>query len=181
MIIIKILVFSDIHGSYFYAKEIEKVIQREYPDKIILLGDLYYHGPRNSLSEEYDPIKVADILNKYVDRIIAVKGNCDAEVDEMISKFKLEEQLIIEIANKRAFISHGHKYNKDSLPEDNFQIMFCGHTHVSEIIEIDGKLFVNPGSLSLPKDSHNSYCLIDDNKIMIKDIVDDAIIDSISI
>ncbi len=175
------MVFSDIHGSSFFAKEIDRIIKKEYPDKIILLGDLYYHGPNNSLSEEYDPLKVADILNKYTERIIAVKGNCDAEVDEMISKFKLEEKIITDIAGKKIFISHGHKYNKDKLPSDNFQIMLSGHTHIGEITQIDDKLFVNPGSVSIPRDGYNSYCLIEDNSIMIKDIIDDAIIDSISI
>ena len=94
----KYLVISDIHGSNFYAKKIKEIYNKENPDKIILLGDLYYHGPRNSLTEEYNPMEVAKILNEYKDIILCTKGNCDAEVDEMISDFKFEDHIVLNIA-----------------------------------------------------------------------------------
>ena len=106
----KFLVVSDIHGSGFYARKLDKIINNEEPDKIILLGDLYYHGPRNPLTQEYAPKEVADILNSHKDKILAVRGNCDAEVDQMISEFKLEENIIIEINQKKFFFTHSHKY-----------------------------------------------------------------------
>lgn len=87
----KLLIVSDIHGSSYYAKKIKEIYDREKPDKLVLLGDLYYHGPRNDLTQEYAPQIVADILNSLKDNIIAVRGNCDAEVDEMISEFKIKE------------------------------------------------------------------------------------------
>ena len=80
----KVLVISDIHGSGYYAEKIKEINNRENPDKIIVLGDLYYHGPRNELSQEYNPMKVAEILNSLKHKLLAIKGNCDAEVDEMI-------------------------------------------------------------------------------------------------
>ena len=107
----KYLVVSDIHGSGFYAKKLEEIITKESPDTIILLGDLYYHGPRNPLTQEYAPKEVARILNSHKDIILAVKGNCDAEVDQMISEFKLEDNIGLTIAEKKFFFTHGHKYN----------------------------------------------------------------------
>lgn len=104
----KYLVASDIHGSYYYTKKLEQIIIKENPSKIILLGDLYYHGPRNSLTDEYNPMKVLKILNKYKDNIICTRGNCDAEVDEMISEFKFEEYIQININGLDFFFSHGH-------------------------------------------------------------------------
>lgn len=86
----KVLVISDIHGSGYYADKIREIVERENPEKIILLGDLYYHGPRNDLSQEYNPMKVAETLNSMKDRLLVVRGNCDAEVDEMISEFQIQ-------------------------------------------------------------------------------------------
>lgn len=96
----KAVVISDIHGSGYYAEKIKEINERENPDKIILLGDLYYHGPRNELSQEYKPMKVAEILNSLKDKLLVVRGNCDAEVDEMISDFKFNDHILME----RSFI-----------------------------------------------------------------------------
>ena len=93
----KLLIISDIHGSSYYANKILEINDKEKPDKIILLGDLYYHGPRNKLTKDYAPMEVANILNSLKDKILAVKGNCDAEVDQMISEFKLENNLELKI------------------------------------------------------------------------------------
>ena len=112
----KYLVFSDIHGSEYYAKKIESIINVEKPDNIILLGDLYYHGPRNPLPKEYNPKEVCNILNSFSDKILCCKGNCDAEVDEMISTFEFNDNVVLEIANKKVMFTHGHKFNIDNLP-----------------------------------------------------------------
>ena len=93
----KILVVSDIHGSKYYADRINEIVVKEEPEKIVLLGDLYYHGPRNSLTKEYNPAEVAKVLNALKEKIQCVKGNCDAEVDEMISEFKFEDHIFEEI------------------------------------------------------------------------------------
>lgn len=172
----KYLVVSDIHGSGFYARKLEDIISKENPNKIILLGDLYYHGPRNPLTQEYAPREVADILNSHKDKILAVRGNCDAEVDQMISEFKIEENLRLDIGGKKFFFTHGHKYNIDIYPEEEFDVMVYGHFHTGFIKEKDGRIFVNSGSISLPKnDTKNSYLIIDESKIILKDIDENEI------
>ena len=167
----KLLILSDIHGSYYYAKKILEITQKENPDKIALLGDLYYHGPRNPFPTEYNPMKVSEILNSLKENLMCVKGNCDAEVDEMISDFKLEENLKLNVNGYKIFLTHGHKYNMDKLPQEEFDIMMYGHFHVGFIKKQNGKIFANPGSISLPKnDSKNSYLVLQDNNLVLKDI-----------
>ena len=90
----KAVIISDIHGSSYYAKKIQEIVEKENPEKVILLGDLYYHGPRNDLSQEYNPMKVSEVLNSMKDKLMVVRGNCDAEVDEMISEFKFEDHIM---------------------------------------------------------------------------------------
>lgn len=171
----KYLVISDIHGSSFYAKKIQEIYNRENPDKIILLGDLYYHGPRNSLTEEYNPMEVAKILNKYKDIILCTKGNCDAEVDEMISEFEFEDYIELEINGVNFFFSHGHKYNRDNVPPVG-EVVVYGHFHTGFITEEYGTIFVNPGSISLPKNAtKHSYLMIDDKELILKDVEGDII------
>ena len=167
----KLLIISDIHGSSYYAQKIEEINKREKPDQIILLGDLYYHGPRNGLTEQYDPMKVAGILNDLKDKIRAVRGNCDAEVDEMISDFKIEQNIEEQINNKHVFFSHGHIYNMNNIPNKEVQIMFYGHFHTGFIEEKNGIIFANPGSISLPKNNtEHSYIIFDSNAIILKDL-----------
>lgn len=177
----KILVISDIHGSSYYMNKMKERIDIEKPDKIILLGDLYYHGPRNPLTEEYSPAEVAKTLNSLKNIIIAVRGNCDAEVDQMISEFKIEDIYRLGISNKKFIFTHGNKINIDNPPDEDFDVLVYGHFHTGFIKEKSGKIFVNSGSISLPKeDTKNSYLLIDDNNIYLKEINDGIIIDSIS-
>lgn len=171
----KYLVISDIHGSGYYANKINEIYEKEKPDKIILLGDLYYHGPRNRLTDGYNPMEVAKILNKYKDIILCTRGNCDAEVDEMISEFKFEESIQLNIEGKRFFFTHGHKYNIDNIPK-NIDILVYGHFHTGYIKEKDGVLCINAGSISLPKNNTpNSYLIIDNNKIILKDVENNII------
>ena len=166
----KYLVISDVHGSSFYANKIQEIYNKENPDKIILLGDLYYHGPRNSLTEEYNPMEVAKILNQYKDKILCTKGNCDAEVDEMISEFKLEDNIELKINGVDFFFSHGHKYNKDKVPPVG-KVVVYGHFHTGFITEEYGIIFANPGSISLPKNNtEHSYLIIDENELILKDV-----------
>ena len=173
----KLLIISDIHGSSYYAKKILEIRERENSDKIILLGDLYYHGPRNSLTKEYDPKIVAEILNSLKDEILAIKGNCDAEVDQMISDFGLKDNLKLDINGLKVFFTHGHKYNIDNLPEEKIDILIYGHFHTGFIKEKDGIICANAGSISLPKnDTKNSYLILDEKELILKDL-DGNIID----
>ena len=173
----KILVVSDIHGSNYYMERIEGIYKKENADRIILLGDLYYHGPRNPLPKDYNPMEVSKKLNAMKDIIKCVKGNCDAEVDEMISEFKFEEMIKEEIGGKKFIFTHGHKYNIDNVPE-GVDVLVYGHFHTGFIREKDGIIFVNPGSISLPKnDTKNSYLIIENGKLTLKDINENIIDD----
>lgn len=166
----KYLLVSDIHGSLFYTKKLEEIIAKEQPNKIIFLGDLYYHGPRNPLPKEYNPMEVCKIFNRLKDKLIAIKGNCDAEVDEMISEFKFRNSYCFNFAGKKIFVSHGHHFNIDSFPNTNFDIMIYGHFHTGFIKKSNGKIFANPGSLSLPKNgTAHSYLTLENDMIFLKD------------
>lgn len=167
----KFLVISDIHGSGYYAEKIKVIGKRENPEKIVLLGDLYYHGPRNDLTQEYNPMKVAEILNSLKDKLLVVRGNCDAEVDEMISEFKFEESILININGFNVYFTHGHKYNMEKWPMEDFDVMIYGHIHQGFIQEFENCIFANPGSISLPKcNTAHSYIILDERKIILKDI-----------
>ena len=167
----KVLVISDIHGSSYYAEKIKEIVARENPDKIILLGDLYYHGPRNDLTQEYAPMKVAEILNSLKDKLLVVKGNCDAEVDEMISDFKFEDHLLLDINGKKIYFTHGHRYNIEVIPYEDFEVLIYGHIHQGFIQEKEGYLFANPGSISLPKcGTEHSYLILEKDKFILKNV-----------
>ena len=167
----KLLVVSDIHGSAYYAEKIPEINEKKKADKIIVLGDLYYHGPRNPLTKDYSPMKVAEILNSLKDRLEVIKGNCDAEVDEMISEFKFKEHLLLDVNNMKVYFTHGHKNNMDNLPDEQIDMMVYGHFHTGFIVKKDGIIFANPGSISLPKDNtKNSYLILDKESIVLKDI-----------
>ena len=167
----KILIISDIHGSSYYAKRIKEIEEKEKPDQIILLGDLYYHGPRNDLTQEYNPMKVAGIFNDFGEKLRTVRGNCDAEVDEMISYFKFDTNLKMQVNGKNVFFTHGHIYNKENLPQEKIDIMFYGHFHTGFIEKENGIIFANPGSISLPKNNtEHSYIIFDENKITLKNV-----------
>jgi len=171
----KYLVVSDIHGSGYYANKIKEIEAKEKPNKIILLGDIYYHGPRNPLTKDYNPGEVANILNHLKEKILCVKGNCDAEVDEMISEFEFKDNIELIIHGKRFFFTHGHKYNIYNLPQ-NVDILIYGHFHTGFMQEKDGIICINSGSLSLPKNNtKNSYLIIDDKKIVLKDLEENVI------
>lgn len=167
----KVLVVSDIHGSSYYAEKIKEIVERESPEQIILLGDLYYHGPRNNLTQEYAPMKVAEVLNSLKDKLLVVKGNCDAEVDEMISDFKFEDHLLLDVNGKKIYFTHGHKYNIEKIPYEDFDILIYGHIHQGFIQEKEGYLFANPGSISLPKcGTEHSYLILEEDKFILKDV-----------
>lgn len=164
----KFIVASDIHGSAYYAKKLEQIIINEQPDKIILLGDLLYHGPRNELPKEYDPKIVIDILNRYKEKIIAVKGNCDSDVDQMVLEFDImSDRFYCLIDDSLYLFTHGDKINKDNLKE-KVDYLVNGHFHIPAIENYDEFTYLNPGSISLPKEgANNSYIIIDNGEISI--------------
>jgi putative phosphoesterase len=167
----KYLIASDLHGSYYYAKKIVEIFEKEKADKLIFLGDIYNHGPRNPLPKDYSPMDVAKLLNSIKDKMIVVKGNCDSEVDTMISDFDFIEDLCLVVDSKTIFLTHGHVYNKDNMPKTSYSAVIYGHFHTGFIEEINGVTVANTGSLSLPKNNTpNSYILVDNGSIILKDI-----------
>lgn len=179
----KLLFLSDIHGSAYYMGEMMQAIKREKPDQIIILGDALYHGPRNPLPREYDPKQVVEMLNSLKGKIIAVRGNCDSEVDQMLIEFPmLSDYAVLYIEGKRCFISHGHLFNKDNeLALQKGDIYIQGHTHIPKLKWESGILKLNPGSITLPKEnSKNSYAIIEKSKFILK-ALDGTVIDSIGL
>jgi putative phosphoesterase len=150
----KILFLSDIHGvSLALERALEKGSELGF-DRLVLLGDLMYHGPRNGVPDLYDPVKVAEILNSLSEQTIAVRGNCDAEVDQMLLKFPImSDYSILDADGEKMFLTHGHIYNENRLPPMGAgTVLVHGHTHIAENRMLDcGMRIFNPGSVSLPK------------------------------
>ncbi len=167
----KILIASDIHGSAYYVKRVKEQFNREGADLLVLLGDIYNHGPRNPLPKDYAPMTVAEQLNQMIDKLIVIKGNCDSEVDTMISDFDFIEDTVIVSGGKKFLLTHGHVYNKDNKPKTNFDGVIYGHFHTGFIEEIEGTVYANAGSVSLPKnDTPSSYLILEEGKLILKDI-----------
>ena len=165
----KLFVASDVHGSSFYVKAMVDKFMEEKADKLIILGDIYNHGPRNPFPKDYNPGEVASILNGIKDKLIVVKGNCDSDVDKLISDFHFIEDLCVFVDNKTILFTHGHVYNKDSLPLTKFDALIYGHLHTGFIEKNDDGVFVNVGSVALPKNNTpNSYLIIENNRLILK-------------
>lgn len=167
------MVISDIHGSLFYLKKVIEIFEKNNYDKILILGDELYHGPRNPLPKEYNPKETAELLNRYKNKIIAVRGNCDSEVDQMVLNFPITADYnMIFWENKKIFMTHGHIYNIDSpLPMEDGDIMIYGHFHIPIIQRKNEKMFLNPGSISLPKENNpNSFGVFENGSFYIKDM-----------
>ncbi len=162
----KILIASDIHGSAKYCKILLNAYKREGAERMLLLGDILYHGPRNDLPEEYAPKKVIEMLNAMKDEIYAVRGNCEAEVDQMVLGFPvLADYALIPLGEKMIFATHGHVYNRDNLPPmKNGDILLHGHTHIPSCERFDGYIYMNPGSVSLPKNgTQRGYMILEES------------------
>jgi len=168
----KIVIASDIHGSAAWCRRLLAAIEREAPDQVILLGDLLYHGPRNPLPDEYAPAEVAAMLNGLASRVTAVRGNCDAEVDQMLLDFPCmaDSALVVDGAT-RLFCTHGHVFSPEqppALPEGS--LFLSGHTHVKVNEVRDGIRVVNPGSVSLPKDGTHSFAVYEGGVVTLKEL-----------
>ena len=167
----KLMIASDIHGSAFYCEKLLKAWKEEQPEKLLLLGDILYHGPRNDLPEEYAPKKVIEMLNEIGNEILAVRGNCDTEVDQMVLNFPvLADYAFIVDGKTRLFATHGHKFNEKELPPlSKGDILLNGHTHVQCIREHEDYTYINPGSVSIPKENTgHGYAILEDGKVTLK-------------
>lgn len=164
----KWLIASDIHGSAFWCEKLLRAFEEEKADRLLLLGDLLYHGPRNDLPDGYAPKEVFRLLNQYKEKIFAVRGNCDAEIDQAVLDFPMmADYCLLEAGNRLVFATHGHIYNDSSLPPlMPGSILLHGHTHVPRFEERDGILFINPGSAALPKDGPvHAYMLLEGSRL----------------
>ena len=161
----RIMIASDIHGSEKYAKKLLDAYKSSGAKKLVLLGDLLYHGPRNDLSAGYNPKGVIEMLNGIKGELLCVRGNCDTEVDQMVLDFPImADYAVIADGDRMIYLTHGHKYGVDYFPGAKVgDIIIQGHTHVPMHEERDGILCVNPGSVSLPKSGSNHQCLIYEN------------------
>lgn len=160
----KYIFASDIHGSAFWCEKLVEAFKKEKADRLVLLGDELYHGPRNPLPDGYDPKAVYEMLNALSDKIIAVRGNCDSEVDQMVLDFPMmTDYALLELDGKSIYLTHGH------LPvSGKSDIVISGHTHITKCEEEDGVLYLNPGSVSMPKDKSGCGYILYEKGIFVR-------------
>lgn len=163
----KLMIASDIHGSAYYCRRLLEAFEASGAEKLVLLGDILYHGPRNDLPREYAPKEVIAMLNPLSDRILCVRGNCDTEVDQMVLSFPiLADYAVFYVGGRMIYATHGHNFNESHLPPlAKGDILLHGHTHVPKCTEHETYTYLNPGSVSIPKeDSPHSYMLLEDGE-----------------
>ncbi len=164
----KLMIASDIHGSAFYCEKLLEAYRASGAEKLILLGDILYHGPRNDLPVEYAPKRVIAMLNELRDELLCVRGNCDTEVDQMVLEFPiLADYAVLYVGGRMIYLTHGHNFNESHLPPlQNGDILLHGHTHVPKCTPHETYLYLNPGSVSIPKESSpHSYMLLEDDHL----------------
>ena len=167
----KLFIASDLHGSALYCRKMLQAAEEARADRILLLGDLLYHGPRNDLPEEYDTKAVTALLNGVKDRLLCVRGNCDAEVDQMVLEFPImADYTTLVLENGRTlFATHGHLFDPDHLPPLPAGSAFAfGHIHVKHAERQGDTLILNPGSVSIPKDGSHSYMVYENGTFTAK-------------
>ena len=169
----KWLIASDIHGSAYWCRRLLEKYAQEKADRLILLGDVLYHGPRNDLPDEYAPKKVIEMLNGMSDSILCVRGNCDTEVDQMVLKFPvLADYALLDLGERMIYMTHGHVYNENNLPPlREGDILLHGHTHVSKCVDHGNYVYMNPGSVSIPKENTpHGYMTLENGRFIWKSL-----------
>ena len=175
----KWMIASDLHGSAYYCRKMLEAFEREGADRLFLLGDLLYHGPRNDLPREYAPKEVIPLLNGKKEKLLCVRGNCDAEVDQMVLEFPvLADYAVLPVGRRLIYATHGHIYHVKNLPSlAPGDVLLHGHTHVPAWTEFgQGNLYLNPGSVSIPKEnSPHSYMTLEENTMQWKELESSAV------
>ena len=168
----KLMIASDIHGSAYYCRKMLEAFDREQADRLLLLGDILYHGPRNDLPKEYAPKEVIKMLNERKTKIFCVRGNCDTEVDQMVLEFPiLADYAVFPAADRLIYATHGHHFHMNQLPPlQPGDILLHGHTHIPAWEPFgDGNLYLNPGSVSIPKEGNPpTYAILENSRFTIK-------------
>ena len=171
----KLMIASDLHGSAHYTRLLLDAYKREQADRLLLLGDILYHGPRNDLPKGYGPKQVIPILSAYKDKIICVRGNCEAEVDQMVLPFScMADCALVSADGLNLYLTHGHHHSPENLPPlAEGSVFLSGHTHVKLDAVRNGIRCLNPGSVSIPKEnSPHSYMTLEGNTFLWKDVCD---------
>ena len=169
----KWMIASDIHGSAYYCRALLEAFERENAGRLLLLGDVLYHGPRNDLPRDYAPKEVIAMLNGIKQKLLCVRGNCDTEVDQMVLEFPvLADYAILTAGDRVIYATHGHVYNEQKLPPlQKGDILMHGHTHVPKCTEHEDYLYINPGSVSIPKEnSAHGYLILEDGELIWKSL-----------
>lgn len=169
----KWMIASDIHGSAYYCRELLAAFEREQASKLLLLGDVLYHGPRNDLPRDYAPKQVIEMLNGIKEKLLCVRGNCDTEVDQMVLNFPVLADYAVLVAGERMiYATHGHVYNEQKLPPlQKGDVLLHGHTHVPKCTEHEDYLYINPGSVSIPKEnSPHGYLILEGTQLTWKNL-----------
>ena len=168
----KLIIASDIHGSAYWCSKLCELIEAEQPDKIVLLGDLLYHGPRNDLPRDYAPKEVIAMLNPMADKLLCVRGNCEAEVDQMVLDFPvMADYCVLFDRGHTIYATHGHVFSEDKPPKLQVgDVLLTGHTHVPKCVD-HGWWYLNPGSVSIPKEnSWHGYMIYQNGTFLWKDL-----------
>lgn len=169
----KWLIASDLHGSAYYTELLLQAWQREGAQRMLLLGDLLYHGPRNDLPRDYAPKRVIAMLNAHKNEILCVRGNCEAEVDQMVLEFPvLADYALLAQGTRMIFLTHGHTFNESHLPPlMPGDVLLHGHTHIPACSVHETYTYLNPGSVSIPKNgSCHSYMTLEDGEFIWKNL-----------
>ena len=169
----KWFIASDLHGSAAYCEQMLAAYAREGADRLVLLGDILYHGPRNDLPEGYAPKAVIAALNPLKEQILCVRGNCDTEVDQMVLEFPiLADYAVLADGGLTVYLTHGHKFGEQNPPPmPKGSVLLCGHTHIPAWNVHEDFIYVNPGSVSIPKNgSHHGYMLLENGVFTWKDL-----------
>lgn len=168
------MIASDLHGSAYYARALAEAFAREGADRLVLLGDLLYHGPRNDLPEDYAPKEVLALLNGVRTRLLCVRGNCDAEVDQMVLEFPMmADYALLELDGHTVYATHGHHACEETPPPlCPGDILLCGHTHIPKCAAHGTYTYLNPGSASIPKaGSRHGYMTLEAGTFAWKDLL----------
>lgn len=181
----KYIIASDIHGSAYWCEQLLSAFENEEADKLILLGDLLYHGPRNDFPDDYSPKKVFAMLNAIKEKILCVRGNCDSEVDQMVLEFPImADYALLAHGGRVLFLTHGHLFDEEKPPLLKAgDILFNGHFHTPCSRELEnGAIYANCGSVALPKDeTPHSYILLDGDTLYWKDLETGGIFDCLDL